>query len=169
MRTRGIGRAAAVAVVLGLGAVAPRAHAASAPLLDTYYTVGSTGLLNSPPVPTFNLTTGGTVDVQLAPISIGAALQSLSFRIVDSLGHSVGDLTGSGTLSQSFDLAAGTYFALAYAQTTTPGSVGFLAVNVSFTPIASTVPIPAAGVLLASGLALLPFRRRRRESLPATA
>jgi hypothetical protein len=96
---------------------------------------------------------GGTVSVSLVDLGWPGFMGSLSFAATTSTSL-LAQLAAPG--ATSFDIAGpGTYFATVYGVADPNFGSGLYSLNLSYAP----VPLPAAAVLLASGLALI--RRRR--------
>jgi hypothetical protein len=162
----------AVLLALWSGAWATMVSAASITEVNTSYTVGTAGLVAIDP---FTVSGVGAATVTLTDLLWPQALASLSFKLTDPAGDSLGTLTGAG--SQTFNLpGAGTYFALAFGQAQPAQSAASLAfgsfgLQVNFLPM-SPVALPSAALLLVSGLGLLAANSRRgwrRARVVATA
>ncbi len=96
---------------------------------------------------------GGTVSVTLTDLGWPGLMSSLSFAASTSTSL-LAQLAASGTTS--FEVSgAGTYFATVYGVADPQFGSGLYSLNLSYSP----VPLPAAALLLASGLALLARRR----------
>lgn len=99
----------------------------------------------------------GTVSVTLADIKWPEALSSLSFLITD-LHQTWQRLDGAGTLNFTVD-GPTHLFAAVFAQAGPDTHAGLYDLSVTFAP----VPLPAAGLLLFSGVAGLGALTRRRK------
>ena len=152
----------AFGLAMALGAI-PLASASQIVLQDASYTVGSSGAVN---ITRFDLTSAGTLTVKLSDIPWPQPLAGAEFMLSTATGEVIGRLSSFGTAS--FDISGpGTLYALSYGIVNNlPGlSFGFgtYGVNLSFSPSATAVPLPAAGGLMAGGMLLLmSFRGRRR-------
>lgn len=144
-------------------AAIPVAGAAQTTLQDASYTVGNSGAVN---ITRFDLTSAGTLTVKLTDIPWPQPLAGAEFMLSTATGEVIGRLNTFGTAS--FDISGpGTLYALSYGIVNNlPGlnfGFGTYGLNLSFSPSATTVPLPAAGGLMAGGmLLLLSFRSRRR-------
>jgi hypothetical protein len=140
------------------------ARAATVTDIDESYLVGGAGRLV---VDSFTVYGAGTATVHLTDLKWPQALSSLSFKLTDAQGQTIGTMMTSAGVA-SFDLAgAGTYYALAYAREAgSAGSYGSFGLRIdSLTAGASPVPLPAAGWLLGAGLVGFAVFGRRPPSL----
>jgi len=116
-------------------------------------------LPSAPTVETLALASAGTLTVTVFDIGVPQLLQSLSFAITDT-NSVLQKLTNAGTLTYSVT-GPMTLFANVYAVPDSSAGTGVYHINVSFAP---TVPLPAAGWLLFSGLTgLTAFRRKAQH------
>lgn len=107
----------------------------------------------------------GTVQLSVQRINWGDLLTQLSTTV--SLPDQP-DLKLAGNAAVMFDVAAGEHFSTSiYAQAS--GTLGYAAyqMDLLFLPSAAQVPLPAAGWLLLSGLAVVALVTRRRRAAPA--
>jgi hypothetical protein len=157
-----------------LGAVAVLACLLHSPcsLADTVL-INETTLVSgtNSSVEAFTVPTAGTITVQLSNIAWPQALDSLSF-VASSASNVLSAWQGAGT--ESFNVAAGTYYAHV---TGTAGGLldlGLYSLTVSFRSAVAPVPLPSSQALLlwalvmSLGLGWLQGRRGR-DFLPAPA
>jgi hypothetical protein len=168
---------AAAAIGLAALVVAAPAAAATQTLFETTYRIppsaqpgqGGSGAFMSDPLV---ITSRGTLTASISPATFGAAIDSLSFNVSSSSNANLLSYVGSaaGGWMGEVVLDPGTYYGVVVASTrpnpTTTTPSGFFGMRLQFAALdATVVPIPAAGVLLASALAggLLFGRRRRAQ------
>lgn len=102
---------------------------------------------------------GGTVSVMLTDLGWPGLMSSLSFAASTSTSL-LAQLAQPGAMS--FQIAgSGTYFATVYGVADPTLGSGLYSLNLSYAP----VPLPAAGWLLATGLALFARRRAGKETV----
>lgn len=156
-------------------AVATPADAATETLFETTYRIppsaqpgqGGVGAFLSEPLV---IASRGTLTASISPAVFGAAIDSLSFNLSSSSNANLLSFVGGATGGWTGDvvLDPGTYYGVVVASTrpnaTSTTSSGFFGMRLQFAALdATVVPIPAAGVLLASALSAgLLFGRRRR-------
>jgi hypothetical protein len=110
----------------------------------------------------FNLSGPGTLTVQLTNVAWPVPLGSLD-AVISSASGLAGPEMGEGT--QSYKLTSGgEIFAQWFGTAQGPLDVGVYALKIEFTPNALPVPLPTSIGLLVSGLALLGWQRRSRET-----
>ncbi len=111
---------------------------------------------------------GGTVTLRLQDLSWTSVLQSVSITL-SRFGETVFTHTGQG--SWTFDIDKGESLSLGvYALAGGARGYGLYTIDCEFIPHSPEVPVPAAGLLFASGLTMLTALRRRgagRERRPA--
>lgn len=160
-----------------LMAVAPGANAAMQTLFDTTYRIppsaqagqgGTAGFLSEPLV----LTSRGTLTASISPAVFGAGIDSLSFNLTSSTTANLLSFAGATSgWTGSVVLDPGTYYGVLVGSTrpssTGPTSSGFFGLKIQFDALdAAVVPIPAAGLLLASVLGAGALFGRRRRAQP---
>jgi hypothetical protein len=165
---------AVLAVLLGLGATPP-AHAGAIGLL------AQTGLISGRQSFVFSMQVDspGSLEVALTDLNWQGRLADLTFSVSGKdglLGESQSfaqSLTGNNTVIGSsiklFTITSpGTYYAFVSGSALGPYAIGLYSLNASFT---SAVPLPAAGLLLLSGLGGMAaaIGRRRNARRPAVA
>ncbi len=113
----------------------------------------------------FNLTTPGTLVIELKDLQWPALLNTLSFSLTDAT-HVLQKFTANGGAvnTWTFDVSApGTFYGAIYAKPA-PASAGLYYANVSYQSV-SPVPPPAAAWFLISGIAgLVAFRPKHKLS-----
>jgi hypothetical protein len=117
-------------------------------------------------VTTLNVNAPGTLTIKLTDLQWPEALGSLSFSLTSAT-NILGAHTGAGTFSYDVE-AAGSLFASIFATGGGESRTGLYGVNVNFAPLAP-VPLPAAGLLLASGLAGFGALRKKRTVVTSAA
>jgi len=154
-------------VALAALAAAPHARADSILLAQTTLVTGSVSTVDS-----FTAPSAGKVTVDLTSISWPAALSSLSFSAA-SANKVLASWNGTGVSSDvaTFDVAAGTYYTHILATAGGTLDVGLYSMLLTFSPSTSTVPLPASGWMLLTGLFVLAGLARsvRRFELTGTA
>lgn len=166
---------ASAAIGLAALAVAAPADAATQTLFETTYRIppsaqvgqaGAGAYLSEPLV----ITSRGTLTASISPAVFGAAIDSLSFNLSSSSNANLLSFVGNAAGGWVGDVVVdpGTYYGVVVGTTrpnaTSTTSSGFFGMRIQFAALdAAVVPVPAAGVLLASALgAGLLFGRRRR-------
>jgi hypothetical protein len=112
---------------------------------------------------TFNLTAPGTLTVTLTNVAWPQQLASLNF-LLSSANGTMGPEMSAGTYS--FNVAAsGNVFAQWFGTAQGPLNAGVYSLKIDFQPQGgTTVPLPASVLLLLSGLALLLWQSRARNT-----
>src|ERR1700686_4375470 len=110
----------------------------------------------------FNISGPGTLTVELTNVAWPVTLGSLN-AVISSAAGLLGPEMGSGT--ESFQVTGGgEIFAQWFGTAQGPLDVGVYALKIDFQPSGvMPVPLPTSIALLASGLALLGWQRRRRD------
>ena len=112
---------------------------------------------------TFNLTAPGTLTVTLSNIAWPQQLASLNFLLSSSSG-TMGPEMSTGTYSFNV-VTGGNVFAQWFGTAQGPLNAGVYSLKIDFQPLGGTaVPLPASVVLLLSGLALLLWQRRAKDT-----
>jgi len=161
LRYRGI----ALLCALGLAVGAPATVTAETLLAVSAQVAGANSEVYN-----FDAPAAGTLNVQLTDLGWPSRLSSLSSTIYSST-------TGLGSLSAAGDLSiqlTGPLDLSAFVSAQAQGALdmGLYSLDVTFTPTASPVPLPSAGLLLTGGMGLLAtlgWRWRRREGEPPRA
>lgn len=110
-------------------------------------------------VQSFDLSTPGTLTVTLTNVAWPEQLASLNMLLGTANG-AMGPEMSAGT--SSFNVKAGDVFAQWFGTAQGPLDAGVFSMKIDFTPAGqSVVPLPTSLALLASGLALLAWYRRR--------
>lgn len=112
-------------------------------------------------VQSFNITGPGTLTVTMSNIAWPQPLANLDVMLGTSSGL-LGPEMGVG--SETFNVNSGVIFAQWFGTAQGPLQLGVYSLQVLFQPSPTAVPLPASFVVLASGLLLLAWLRRRRES-----
>jgi hypothetical protein len=111
----------------------------------------------------FSLSGPGTLTVTLANVNWPQQLASLNL-VVSSASGLLGPEMGAGT--ESYQVTeGGEIFAQWFGTAQGPLDTGTYTVDIAFQPNASLVPLPTSIALLASGLAVIGWHRRRRRSV----
>ncbi len=147
-------------LVAGLS-MAPHAWANSILLAQTTLVTNTESTVDS-----FTAPTAGTVTVSLQSLNWPAALSALSFSAT-SANQVLASFSGTGLTSDSatFDVGAGTYFAHVAATAGGPLDVGLYSMLLTFAP---TVPLPASGWLLLTGMFVVVGLARAARPLELT-
>jgi hypothetical protein len=101
---------------------------------------------------TFQVTTPGTLTLTLTNIPWLDTVSNLNAFVSTSSGMLKG-LAGTG--SETMELGPGTYYAHWFGDAQGTFNEGVLGVNIEFQPSVTTVPLPAAWLLLLCGLGML--------------
>jgi hypothetical protein len=147
------GKAVAIAAVLMLGVVtAPvRAETVTQQLFKSTTLVTGTSMN----LTEFNLSSPGTLVIELDDLKWPAALDALSFSLTDA-SHVLQTFTAStGVASNTWTFAvatAGTFYGSIFAKPNSTATAGMYYANVDYQSVAP-VPLPAAAWLLLSGIA----------------
>jgi hypothetical protein len=111
----------------------------------------------------FQVSGPGTLTVSLANIAWPEQLASLNM-VVSTTSGLLGPEMGPGT--QTFDIKnAGMIYTQWFGTAQGPLDTGVYSMNIQFVPASTAVPLPYSIALLASGLVLLLWQRRRSTSL----
>jgi len=114
-----------------------------------------------------NLSTPGTLMIELDDLKWPAALQSLSFTLTSATEklQTFTAVSGAAHNTWTFDIGtAGTYYGSIFATPNANSKAGMYYANVSYSNVAP-VPLPAAAWLLLSGVAgLAAFRPKHKLS-----
>jgi hypothetical protein len=145
------GAVLASSILLGVSQ-APRAMADTLLLSDTALVKGSSTATFS-----FDAPSAGTVTATVSNLPWPSSLQTLSFSATtasDVIRPWTSALGSSQTLTESFQVGPGTYFAHIMA-TAAQGDLdlGLYSLNLTFTP--NAVPLPTSGWMLLSGVLVL--------------
>lgn len=112
-------------------------------------------------VESFNISGPGTLTVSLSNVAWPEALASLNMTLSSASGGLLGPEMGAGT--DTFKVTEGMVFAQWFGTAQGPLDAGVYSMNIQFQPSGLTlVPLPTSIALLASGLVLLAWQRRRR-------
>lgn len=115
----------------------------------------------------FNVASAGTLTVTLGNVGWPQPLSSLNM-LVSSAGGALGPEMGAGT--SSFNVAAGDVFAQWFGTAQGALNAGVYSLEIQFQPNSGTgssvVPLPTSIALLLSGIGLLVWQRRTRETTP---
>lgn len=137
-------------LALAGAALAPQARADSILLAQTTLVAGANSTVDS-----FTAPTAGMVTVNLQTLNWPVPLSALSFSAT-TVNSVLTSWNGTGMSSDvmTFNIAPGTYYAhvMATAETNSALDLGLYSMMVTFTP---TVPLPAAGWMLLTGLFVL--------------
>ena len=134
-------------------AVTPHAWADSILLAQTTLVAGTVSTVDS-----FTTSGAGTVSVTLQSLNWPTQLNALSFsatsasQVLASWNGTGTTLTGSTT---TFDVGAGTYFAHIMATAGGALNLGLYSMMMTFSPSTPTVPLPASGWMLLTGMFVL--------------
>jgi hypothetical protein len=116
---------------------------------------------------TFQVSGPGTLIVSLTNVAWPEQLASLDM-VVGTTSGLLGPEMGAGT--QTFDIkSAGMVYADWFGTAQGPLDTGVYSMNIQFMPAGATVPLPYSIALLASGLLLLLWQRRRSASADSAA
>jgi hypothetical protein len=153
-----------------LGAICLAVAAPATVTAETLLSVSTMVAGTNAEVYSFDAPSAGTLNVQLTDLGWPSRLASLNSTIYSS-STALGSLSAAGDLSIQLsgpiDLSA---FVSAQAQGAL--DLGLYSLDVTFSPSASPVPLPPAGLLLTGGMGLLAtlgWRWRRREGEPPRA
>lgn len=153
-------RTGALFVMLLLGPALAGATAIPGLPTSPFTVFESSALIRAGQVTTaqFTIPVAGTVNVTLRDMEWPARFASLSFCLVQGTSI-VLQLTQPGSASFTLDHPA-SFFAFVAGTPQHASGLGLYSVNVSITP----VPLPAAGLLLLSGIGGLAFLRKKRST-----
>ncbi len=113
----------------------------------------------------FQMSGPGTLTVSLTNVAWPEQLASLNM-VVGTTSGLLGPEMGAGT--QTFDIkSAGMVYADWFGTAQGPLDTGVYSMNIQFVPASSAVPLPYSIALLASGLVLLLWQRRRSTAVNA--
>jgi hypothetical protein len=132
-------------------AAAPHARADTILLAQTTLVNGSVSTVDS-----FTAPAAGTVTVNLQSLNWPASLNALSFSAT-SASQVLASWNGTGLSSNiaTFDVAAGTYFTHVMATAGGVLDLGLYSMMLTFSPNAPSVPLPASGWMLLTGIFVL--------------
>lgn len=137
-------------VLAGL-AVAPHAWADSVLLAQTTLVNGTEFTVDS-----FVAPSAGTVSVTLKSLDWPTQLNALSFSASSASNVLASwDSTGISSMTSTFDVGAGTYFAHIMATAGGSMDLGLYSLMMTFSPSTSPVPLPASGWMLLTGMFVL--------------
>lgn len=134
-------------------AVTPHAWADSILLAQTTLVAGTESTVDS-----FTTSSAGTVSVTLQNLNWPTQLTALSFsatsasQVLASWNATGSSITGMTT---TFDVGAGTYFAHIMATAGGALNLGLYSMLMTFSPGTPTVPLPASGWMLLTGMFVL--------------
>lgn len=112
-------------------------------------------------VDTFNITTPGTLTISITDVPWLDPISNQSFFLTSASGTLGAPMSGG---SESVQIGAGTFYAHWFGEADGQFQLGVFALQISFHPDVSAVPLPSSLILMLSGLGMM-FGRRWGRAL----